>query len=222
MKNPLLSLTLTVCLFLAACSTPTPSTTTQVLNVYLTSATDPWLNNVYDCAPAGTVVNLSDPDSAQITLRVGEPSNLSTPSFQLSTEEILVVTNLQAGVYELSVDQVRSLFLGQVTNWNELGGNDVPVQVWTYSSDEDIQQIFSREFMKGQPVTSLARLAVSVEAMSNSVETVAGSVGVVTRRWKSGNTTEALSVATAPVLAITKSPPEGAVKDLVGCLQSGK
>src|SRR5581483_11487301 len=188
MKNPLLSLTLTVCLFLAACSTPTPSTTTQVLNVYLTSAADPWLNNVYDCAPPGTAVNLADPGSAELVLRVGEPPNLSTPSSQLSTEEILVVTNLNVGVDALTVDQVRSLFLGQVTNWNELGGNDVPVQVWTYSPDEDIEQIFSREVMRGQPVTSQARLAVSVEAMTNSVETVAGSVGVVTRRWKSGNT----------------------------------
>jgi len=222
MKRPLLFLTLSVCLFLAACSTPTPSASTQIVNIYFTSATDPWLNNAHDCAPAGTAVNLTDPDSAEVVLRVGEPLNLSRPSFQLSTEEILVVTNLNAGVDTLTVDQVRSLFLGQVTNWNELGGNDVPVQVWTYSPDEDIEQIFSREIMQGQPVTSLARLAVSVEAMTNSVETVAGSVGVVTRRWKSGNTPEVLSVAAAPVLAITKSQPEGAVKELLSCLQEGK
>lgn len=222
MKNPLLSLTLAICLFLAACSTPTPSRTTQIINVYLTSAADPWTNNVYDCAPAGSAVNLTDPDSAQITLRVGEPDHLTTPAFQLSTEDILVVTNLQTGVYDLSADQVRSLFLGQVTNWKELGGNDVSVQVWTYLPDEDIQRIFEREVMDGRPVTSQARLAVSVEAMTDSVETVPGSVGVVTRRWKSGNTTEALSVASVPVLAIVKSEPEGAVKDLLGCLQEGK
>jgi hypothetical protein len=221
MKNPLLALALSAGLSLAACATPTPSQTIQVVNVYLTSAANPWMNNVYDCAPAGMVVNLTDPDSAQLTFRIGEPDHLTTPAFQLSTEDVLVVTNLNVGVDSLNADQVRSLFLGQVTNWKELGGNDVPVQVWTYSPDEDIQRIFEQDVMNGQTATSQARLAVSVEAMTNSIETVPGSIGVVTRRWKSGNTLEVFSLATVPVLAITSSQPEGAVKALLACLQKG-
>jgi hypothetical protein len=95
------------------------------------------------------------------------------------------------------------------------------VQVWTYSPDEDIQRIFEQDVMNGQTATSQARLAVSVEAMTNSIETVPGSIGVVTRRWKSGNTLEVFSLATVPVLAITSSQPEGAVKALLACLQKG-
>lgn len=222
MKKPLLALTLSGYLFLSACAAPTPSQSTQIVNVYLTSAADPWTNNVYDCAPAGTAVNLTDSDSADITIRVGEPDHFTGPVFQLSTEDILVVTNLNVGVTELSADQVRALFLGQIANWSELGGNDVAVQVWTYSPGQDVQKIFEQDVMNGQAVTSQARLADSVEAMSNFVETVSGSVGVVTRRWKSGNAPEIFFVAAAPVLAMVKSEPQGAVKDLLGCLQAAK
>ena len=65
----------------------------------------------------------------------------------------------------LTADQVHSIFLGQVTNWKDVGGSDMPIQVWTYAQGEDIQQIFEQNVMEDQPVTSLARLAVSVQNM---------------------------------------------------------
>jgi hypothetical protein len=212
---------LALLLFLAACAPATPSATPQIVGVYMTSSASAWRNNLYDCASSSVLVNLADPQSAGILLRVGEPGNLTTPAFEIATEEVLVVVDLKAGVNSLTLEQVRALFLGQVPNWKDLGGNDVPVQVWVYAADEDVQQIFSQVVMNGQPVTSLARLAVSAEAMSDSVEATPGSVGVLTRRWKSGNTPEVYSVATVPVLAVTQSEPQGAVKELLSCLQSG-
>ncbi len=194
----------------------------QIVNVYLTSAAAPWTSNVYGCAPSSVAVKLTDPQSADIVLRVGQPENLNTPAYQLSTEEILVVANLKTGVGALTSDQVRALFLGQITNWKDAGGNDLPVQVWAYPSDADVQQVFEQDVMKGQPVTSQARLAVAVPAMMNSVETVSGSVGVVTRRLKSSNIPESLTVATVPVLAIVKSEPQGVIKELLSCLQASK
>jgi periplasmic binding family protein len=208
-------------LLLTACTPATPAATPRVVGVYLSSSASAWRANVYDCASPSTVISLTDPRSADLTLRVGEPDGLNTPAFEIDTEEILVVVDLKAGVDALSLTQVRSLFLGQTTNWKDLGGSDLPVQVWAYASDEDIQQIFSRVVMNGQPVSSLARLAVSAEAMSGSIEATPGSVGILARRWKSGNTPEVYSVATVPVLAITRSEPGGAVRELLGCLQAG-
>ena len=207
---------------LPACATPTPAVTPQVANFYATSAASPWLSAVYDCAPASVAVNLSDAESAQVTLRLGEPDHLATPAYQIASEDIVVVVHPQTGVGALTLEQVRQLFLGQVMNWQELGGNDLPVQVWTFSPDEDIQAIFDRTVMHGQPVTSLARLAVSAQSMSEAVGTQPGSVGVLTRRWQSGDTSEAFVAASAPVLAVVKSEPQGDLRELLGCLQSGK
>jgi len=152
-------------------------------------------------------------------MRVGEPADLTSPAFQIGKDELLVAVHPQTGVGTLTVEQVRQLFSGQAVNWKDVGGGDVPVQVWIYSTDEDIQQIFNSTVLGGEPVTSLARLAVSAQSMSDSIGAQAGSVGVLLRRWKTGNTKEALVVATLPVLAITRSEPQGAVKDLIACLQ---
>jgi len=210
---------LVILIFLTACAPAIVVTAPHVVKAYVTSSAQPWLTDLYNCASASAVINLSDSQSADILIRVGEPADLTTPAFQIGMEDILVAVHPQTGVGSLTIEQVRQLFAGQVTNWKEVGGSDVPVQVWTYSSDEYVQQIFDNTVLARQPITSLARLAVSAQAMSDSIGAQAGSVGVLTRHWKRGNTREALVIASAPVLAITKSEPQGAVKDLITCLQ---
>jgi hypothetical protein len=220
MRRPLVLVLLSTFL-LTSCATPTPAVTPQLVNAYATSAASPRLNDLYDCASSSVVVRLADEQSADISLRLGEPANLSTPAYQLGSEDILVVVHPQTGVGQLTLEQVHAVFLGQVANWKEVGGNDLPVEVWTFAPEEDVSRIFGQAVMNGQPVTSLARLAVSAQAMSDSVGTEPGSAGILPRRWKAGNTRDVFLVAKVPVLAITKSEPQGAVKELLACLQLG-
>ena len=115
---------------------------------------------------------------------------------------------------------VRALFAGQVTNWSDVGGAVLSVEIWTYSPAVDVQANFDQAVMNGRPVTSLARLAVSAQAMSDSISSVPGSVGVLPRRLKPGNAWDALALPSLPVLAIVKAEPEGAIKSLLSCMQS--
>jgi hypothetical protein len=205
---------------LAACATaPTPSSS-DVISVYATSAAYPWLKGVYDCAPASVALKLSDPGSAAISIRLGESIPLTLPAYEIGKEDILVVTHPDTGVASLTSDQARRLFAGEITNWKEAGGADLPVEVWVFSPNEDIQALFGRVVMNDQPTTSLARLATSAQDMSDSVGSAAGSVGLLPRRWKAANTREALLVSSVPVLALVKSEPLGALRDILHCLQS--
>ena len=204
---------------LAGCSTPTPQTTPQLVNVYVSSAAYPWVNDLYNCAPTSAVINLSDPMSADVTMRIGVPDHLTTPSFQISSEDILVIVHPQNGVTSLTLDQVRSIFLGQVVNWTDVGGSDISIQVWSFSPNEDVQGIFSQAVMNGQPVTSLARLAVSAESMVKAIEKNPGTVGILPRRLMTSGVKSVFIAAKAPVLIITKSSPEEPITSLIGCLQ---
>lgn len=212
-------LTIILAALLAACASTTPQPTPETVSVYASSAAYPWLDEVYNCAPAALAVRLSDPSSAQITLRLGPPDLLTAPAFQIGSDDLLVVVQPQVAVGPLTPDQVRQLFSRQVTQWKDLGGSDVPVEVWTYSTGVDIQTVFDRSIMRGEPIASTALLAVSAQAMSDSVGTRPGAIGFLPRRWKAGNTNAAYTIASVPVLAISDSPPQGAVRQLIGCLQ---
>lgn len=207
--------------FLAGCSPAATPTPRPVFRIYASSAVQPWLAELYQCADRNDVLLSvsNDPASADVSLRLGETENLASPAFKIDDEEILVVTHLQTGISTLTADQVRAIFSGQVANWTELGGSDVPVEVWVYSEDEDIQQVFDQTVMDGLPGTSMARLAVSAQHMSDSVGMNPGSIGFLPRRWKAGNTHETLIATTSPVLAITRPGVDEAINSVLACLQ---
>jgi hypothetical protein len=188
--------------------------------VYATSAATPWLPAVYGCAPAEAAIVLTAPDAADLLLRLGEPRGLTGPAFQIGLDDVLVVTQPQVGVGQLSPTQVEALFAGQFVNWRDVGGADLAVQVWTFADTVDVQSFFNRAILHDRPVSSMARLAVSAQDMSDSVGSIPGSIGVLPRRWKTENTHEAQMVASLPVLALPGEAPQGGLAELIACLQA--
>jgi hypothetical protein len=196
---------------LFSCSTNTTLATPQVVSVYSTSAAEPWLPPLYDCAGTSAVISrVDDSSSANIVLRVGEPKVLTSSAYQIDSEDILIVTHRQSPVQNLTLAEARALFAGQ---------GDPSVQVWVYSSEADVQEVFDQLVMTGSSVTSSARVAVTPQQMSDTLANESNAVGILPRHWKAGDDREVFSVATVPVLAMTQSEPQGLIKELIACLQ---
>ena len=200
--------------FLSACTTPDtqmPLTTPVVVSVYTTASTRPWLADVYECAPENVVVRLEvDSTAADISLRLGEPEFVPSAMYQIDTEEILVAAHRQSSVQNMSLEQVQNLFAGTESS---------NVQVWVYTLGEDVQGIFEQTVMQGRAVTSFARLAADPQQMSDVLNTESNAVGVLPRHWKAGNPREVYSVGTFPVLAVLKDTAQGAIREIIACLQ---
>ena len=206
----ILSITI-LTLFVSSCRTETPRTTPQVVTVYSTSAATPWLSDLYSCAESLAVVErVADPSSADLSLRVGEPEYLSPFAYQIDEEEILVVTNRQSPVQNLTLDEAQALFAGM---------GDPSVQVWVYASDEDVFGAFDQFVMKGRSVSSSAMVAVTSQQMSDVLNSESNAVGILPRHWKAGDVREVYSVVKIPVLVLAQNEPQGVVNQLIGCLQ---
>jgi phosphate transport system substrate-binding protein len=132
-----------------------------------------------------------------------------------------VVVNPETGIASLTTRQVADLFSGQIDSWKDLGGNDQPVQVWVFSAGTDIQHTFDEIELMERSVTSEARLAASAPEMLQGVAKTPGAVGLLPRSLvKDSSVQVAAGGVFVPVLAITRSTPAGAVKDMLACLQS--
>ena len=198
-------------LLLFSCSPSTPAVTPQLVTVYSTSAAQPWLPELYQCTGSSTAISrVDDASGADIALRVGEPELLTSPAYQIDTEDILIVTQRQSPVQNLTLEEARDLFAGQ---------GDPSVQIWVYAAEEDVQEVFDRVVMPGGRVIPSARLAVNPQHMSDTLVNEANTVGILPRHWKVGDSREVFRVATVPVLAITRSEPQGVVQELIACLQ---
>jgi hypothetical protein len=198
-------------LITACAPTATPAAETQIINVYTTPAAQPWLANVFACTPFGTVINVvSNPASADISLRIGEPELLTASAYQFDTEEILVVTPRQSPVQNLTLEGARELFAGQ---------GDPSVQVWVYAAGEDVQMVFEQAVMQGRSVTSSARLATGPQQMSDVLNNMPNTVGILPRHWKVGDSRFVYTIPDVPVLALTDEESQGVIQAVIACLQ---
>jgi len=208
------SFTVSLILFsilISSCSTTPTPTTPQIVSVYSTPAAEPWLSSLYGCASPSTVISRVDGSaSADIVLRVGEPKVLTSSAFQIDSEDILIVTHRQSPVQNLTLEAARALFAGY---------GDSRVQVWVYSPEEDVQEVFDQFVMASLSVTSSARIAATPQQMSDTLVNESNAVGILPRHWKAGDDREVFKVATVPVLALTNSEPQGVIKELIACLQ---
>ncbi len=203
-----------------ACGPTTPTPAPQVVNLYASPSTQAWQAALFDCAAQqGLVLALSDPASADIVLRLGEPASLTTPAFQIGSEQVLVVVNPANPLGRLTEEQVTGLFSGRITDWSQIDPSKTgAAQVWVFAGGEDVQGVFEKT-LAGSPVVSTARVATSPDEMSNAIASDQNAVGILSRRWKTGNVTEVFAISPAPVLAITPVEPVGAVGALIACLQ---
>lgn len=195
---------------LSACTPQAQVTPIQVVTVYATSAAEPWLSGLFTCADSLSVVLNVTAGSPDISLRVGEPETIISPIYQIDEEEILIVTNHESSVQNLNLAEAQELFAQ---------GNP-SAQVWVFTSEADVQVVFDQLVMKGRSITSSAKLATSPQQMSDLLNAEKDSVGVLPRHWKAGSVREVFSAGTVPVLAITKSEPQGVVGELIACLQN--
>ncbi len=194
--------------FISSC-TSSPQAPTQIITAYATSAAQPWLSDLYTCASNINVVIKIDSNSPDIALRVGTPSILALPAYQIDEQEILIVTNQESPVQNLAFQEAQDLF----------AQGNASVGLWVYASDEDLQVAFDQLVMEGRSVNSSATLAVNVQHMSDVLNAESNSIGILPSYSKVENVREVFSAGFVPVLAISKEEPQGAVKDLIACLQ---
>ena len=211
MRIAVLSLFVLISFWTSSCAPGAPVATPPVVSVYSTLAAEPWLHALYDCAGTSVVLSrVDDASTANIVVRVGEPELLSSFAYLIDTEEILIVTQRQSSVQNLSLAEARALFSG-------LG--DPSVQVLVYSSGEDVQEVFDEFVMDGRAVTTSARLVVNPQQMSDTLVNEPNTVGILPRHWKAGDSREVFSVGTVPVLVITPVEYQGPIKEMIACLQ---
>jgi len=219
---------LTLLLLLAACAAAPTETTPTTLRVEYTAAARPWLAALQNCAADQDVTPLLEPRSAgfldpsvEMAIRIGEPDAFPGPAYQIGEEEIVLAVHPQNPVALLDRATARRLFAGQVANWQELGGPDLPVQVWVYTAGDDLQQAFDAAVLQGTPIASTARLATSIEEMAAGVGSDPTAIGLLPAR-QALETVRAIRLddpIRLPVLALVHAEPGNTLTNVLACLQ---
>lgn len=172
-------------------TTPTP--TIIQLDWYVTSATtalaqellpryvrqdDFFLIDIHESTWLGLQQSLAaDPTAFGLTTYMEDDSDLWAA--QIGSDGIAVITDQQLNVPRLTATQLRGIFTGRITNWREVGGDNIPITVVSLPPEEDSARAFQRMVLGERGVTLGARLAPTSAAVLDMVATIRGAVGYV-------------------------------------------
>ena len=70
---------------------------------------------------------------------------------------------------ELSIDQLEKIFTGKVRNWKEIGGNDMPITIYSRENSSGTYEFFKEHILKGQDFASSAQTMPGTAALLQAV-----------------------------------------------------
>jgi len=96
---------------------------------------------------------------------------------------IVIVTDKQNPVDELSVDQVRKIFTGEIINWKDVNGHDQAITVFKSGEKHPGTLFFvENDILGGVPITKSAITMPDFPAIIKEVAVTAGSIAYVRMR----------------------------------------
>jgi phosphate transport system substrate-binding protein len=92
---------------------------------------------------------------------------------------IAMVVHPSNPIKALTLDQIRDIYLGKVTNWKQIGGVNAPVVVVTRDTNSGTFETFEGLVMKKQKIVDTAEVVGSNGAARQRVQTTPGAIAFV-------------------------------------------
>jgi hypothetical protein len=200
MRSPKRALVIVAITALVGCSAPrVPATTPTTagdpppLRLYATTAALPLLNDISDTYAGGERIFETRSGSFQTLftrLLEGEtaylltnymPANTPLWAAPVAQDGIAVIVHPDAGIDGLTLDQLRDLMQGRITNWQALGGRDLPVALISREDGSGTRAEFEQQVMGPRRTTLAARIASSSAQMIDVVAATPGALGYVSQ-----------------------------------------
>lgn len=91
-----------------------------------------------------------------------------------SVDAVAIITNYKLSVDSLSTTQVSQLLSGEIQNWKELGGADVPVTVYGRNKSSGTQDYIKEKFIKGNHRSTTVELKTNDEIVEHVMKDIGG------------------------------------------------
>lgn len=112
--------------------------------------------------------------------RVLTAAEMSTyQNYVIAMEGVVVIVHPSNKVASLTMDQAQQIFGGQITNWQDVGGSNGTIDLYTRERGAGNRAVFQDILMRNDSFSSSAGIQTSAEAMRSSVAVDANAIGFV-------------------------------------------
>ena len=97
---------------------------------------------------------------------------------QVSVVIFAVIVNKGVGVTSLTTDQIKSIYAGTATNWNQVGGSNLPIVVVSRPASSGTRATFQR-YMLGGPEKISGPASLTTDSTGTVITEVASTNGAI-------------------------------------------
>jgi phosphate transport system substrate-binding protein len=123
---------------------------------------------------------IKDKEREELLAKTGDLT-LSGSEHVLGLDGLAIITSPSNTVSSLSIDQLVAVFSGEITNWSQLGGKDLPIKVYARDEKSGTWDTFKSLVLESRKA-KLSEAATRVESsseLSDSVAREAGAIGFI-------------------------------------------
>lgn len=95
----------------------------------------------------------------------------------LAEDPVAFVVHADLAIHALTAEQVRGIYLGEITNWQEVGGPDAPIVVLTRDEDEGTTKILRKLLFADAPWAASAIVFTKASELNDAVQKTPNSIG---------------------------------------------
>ncbi len=97
----------------------------------------------------------------------------------IAKDAIAVIVHPSNSVSEMSLDQIRAIFSGDVSRWSDVGGKNEPIVIISRDVASGTFEVFKKLVLTGGKVRKDALMLASNKAVATTVEKTPGAIGYV-------------------------------------------
>lgn len=97
----------------------------------------------------------------------------------IAYDALAVIVNPENKVTQLSREQLEGIFTGKITNWKEVGGDNMKIVVYSRETSSGTYEFFKEHVLKGKNFSPSALLMPATGAIVQSVSQTKGAIGYV-------------------------------------------
>jgi phosphate transport system substrate-binding protein len=182
-----------------------------------------------------TDIATSSRDAKEKEVASGKAKGVNLTGHKVALDGIVPVVHPSMKINDITVEQLRDIYNGKLTNWKELGGPNRPISVVSRDTSSGTYEVWEEKILKGDKVKADALLVAS---NGQAVQTVAKNkfaigyigIGYIDKSIKmvkvNGATASAKSVRdgswpiSRPLFMYTNGKPAGAIGQFIDFMLS--
>ena len=99
--------------------------------------------------------------------------------YTVAKDGLAVIVHPDNTVDSMTMEQIKDIFTGKITNWQELGGDDVQILIYTRDTSSGTYGFFKEFVLEDEEYTDAGRRTASNAAMANTIAQEKYSIGYV-------------------------------------------